>query len=185
MNNFSLVKSYIRVVEMFNAITAQPELWNEITARQTTPGSPHKYTEAIFLRWSEDQSLKAVFNDLTCIDYPAMAKLQAQPLINDILEAVGSYELGRVMIAKLSPGGLITPHADEGLYADSYERFHLPIKSFQGNFFIAGNEAVEMDAGELWWFNHKKTHVVYNGSETDRIHLIVDCVAPNYRKERE
>lgn len=188
-----MIADKLDVSPLLNAIGNHSYLWNQITERQTTAGSPHVDTKCIFLRWAEILTLDAVFNSIHAVDYPAMKELQeARPLIEKIISLVGGVELGRVIITSLKPGGIITPHADEGKYADHYERFHLPLKSEDGNWFFIGKpggekkeyDAIQMRPSELWAFDHKKTHWAVNNSDTQRLHLIVDCVAPLYRKER-
>lgn len=174
---------------LLKAIEAQPDLWNQITARQTTQGSPHVDTRTIFLRWAAAQTLEAVFNDIEAIDYPAMAMLnEAAPLVETAQMLAGASQVGRIIITSLKPGGYIKPHADEGKYADHYERFHLVLQSEPGNLFWLVNNAVPayrlMHAGELWWFNHKCTHWVKNNSKEERIHLIIDMVSDRYKVER-
>lgn len=190
LQNFKRLTTKLPVDGLLDAIERQPELWGEITARQTTPGSPHKYTEAIFLRWCPTKTIEAVFTEIEAVDYPALSKLpEALPIIEFIKDLVGGKELGRVLVVSLQPGGVITPHPDEGDYADHYERFHLSLQSDIGNVFCSGRpdrafEGCHMERGELWWFNHKETHWLFNASTRPRIHLIVDMVAPSYRKER-
>lgn len=191
MENFQRIASGLDVAPLLNAIWGQPDLWKQIVARQLTPGSPHKDTETIFLRWSERLSVEDVFTAIPVCDYPALDKLpEAKSLIFQIMEKVGSKELGRVIITKLKPGGQILPHADEGAYADHYERFHLCLTSNAGAWFTCyldpdRAETVRMNEGELYWFHHKREHTYINCGETDRLHLIVDCVAPLYRRERD
>lgn len=154
------------------------DMWQEITARQDTPGTNHGDTETIFLRWSADQSIGAVFTDLVAVDYPARQRLpMISQLINQIHSVVGG-ELGRVILVKLKPSGMITPHVDEGQYADYYDRFHLPLSTNNEHTLYVEyregcGEFCHMQVGELWWFNHKLKHYAVNG-DTDRIHLIVD-----------
>jgi hypothetical protein len=190
--NFGLIRTGVDVKPVMEALEKKPHLFDQITARQTTPGSPHRDTKAIFLRWCKEQSVHAAFNELEAIDYPALEELpEARPLIAEIMRAAGSKILGRVLIASLSPGGLIDAHADEGAVADHYERFHLPLKSEPGNWFYSQlpnskvREVVHMKPGEIWWFNHKRWHELENASQSPRLHLIVDCVAPKFRRERD
>lgn len=188
---FAQIADGLDVEPLRQSIESQPELWSEITARQSTPGSPHTDTEAIFLRWSRSQTVEAVFTDLDAIDYPSYAKLpEARDLIERTLDRVGARELGRVLVTALRPGGMIRPHVDEGAYADHYERFHVPLDSDEGSTFLVEPKpgmpcGAAMRPGQLWWFNHKLTHLAYNSGKAFRIHLIVDAVAPRYRKERE
>lgn len=186
MINFSKIATGIDVSKIANALRAQPDLFDEITERQSYEGSAHKDTKAIFLRWCKGLSVYAAFTEIPAFNFPAMGKLpEAHELINLVTTAVGAKELGRLLIVSLRPGGVIAPHADEGVYADHYERFHLVLDSDEGNYFHVGDETAEMRTGELWWFNHKECHTVANNSSRERIHMIIDCVAPAYRRERQ
>jgi hypothetical protein len=192
LQNFSLLKTGVDVTPLLAALERKPELFDRITARQTTPGSPHRDTRAIFLLWCESQTIEAAFTDIPAVVYPELTEIpEAIALIQNVLDTVGSKELGRVLIAELAPGGAIEAHADEGLVADYYERFHLPLQSDEGNWFFShlpdssAREVVHMKQGEIWWFNHKRVHELENRSHRPRLHLIVDCVAPAFRRERD
>lgn len=191
MENFERLATGLNVAPLLNAIWGQPDLWSQIVARQLTPGSPHKDTETIFLRWAEKLSLETVFTAIEAVDYPAFERLgQARDLIDGLMAMVGAKDLGRVIITKLKPGGSINLHADEGAYADHYERFHIALTGGEGAWFTCyidqdRAETVRMNDGELWWFHHKREHQVVNAGSSDRIHLIVDCVAPKFRRERD
>lgn len=188
---FMIVESGLDVSPLLEAVKEQPGLWKEITIRQEVDGSPHHDTECIFLRWAKDKSLQSVFTEIPAIDYPALFKLpQARKLIAEVVRKVKGTELGRVLITKLLPNGVIDPHPDEGDYADYYERFHVPLESSDEDCFFVEHtpgqgEFLFMREGDLVWFNHKKKHWAVNNSTKERIHLIVDVVAPDYRVERE
>lgn len=182
---FRRVAQNINVAPLVARLKTRPELWGEITARQEAPGSPHKDTEAIFLRWCEGQDLDSVFNDLEAVDYPAASTLMPEVghAVLALLTMLGeTAELGRVMIVKLKPGGHITPHVDEGRYADYYDRFHVCLEG-ECDFTVAG-KTFTCRPGEGWWFNHKRKHEVRNNSTSDRLHLIVDVAVPAYRALR-
>lgn len=191
MENFEKIRSGIQVDRLLKAIDEKSHLWNQITARQSTPGSPHKDTQSIFLRGPCEQTVHAVFNEIYPKDYPALKEFpEARDLIHCLADDVNARELGRVMIVKLLPGGFITPHCDEGAYADHFERFHIVLASnedcwFQCNHNSDEAEFVRMKAGESWWFNHKREHTFMNNGATDRIHLIVDAMAPRFKRQRD
>lgn len=167
------------------AINSQPELWDEITTRQSYVGSAHKDTQTIFLRWCEGQTVDDAFTQIPAIDCPALQKLpEAQSFFEALKNKIGHVEIGRALIVSLKPGGYITPHIDEGAYADYYERFHFVLYSHKTNLFSCGDDTVEMEMGELWNFNHKNTHWVRNESNMHRVHLIIDAVSKDYRRER-
>lgn len=183
--------SGIDVRPLMKEVNENPALWDEITARQKSPDSSNVDTKSIFVRWSIAMTLEAAFNDVHAVNYPAFEKLPAvSALIDQIGSAANAKRLGRVLLVSLKPGGLVDKHIDEGAYADYYERFHLPLSSEEGNLFYSEwefghGEYVHMRPGELWTLNHKKPHWVINSSDKERVHMIVDLVAPDYRHERE
>lgn len=185
--NFKRIATGIPVNGLLKRIADQPELWGEITSRQEAPGSSHHDTEAIFLRWCKGQTVEDAFYSIPAIDYPAAAKLmpEVSEPFKALLDAIGEYgEIGRVMIVKLKAGGSIDEHVDEGAYAEHYDRFHVVLSSNSGNEFVVDSHAFRSQPGEAWWFNHKKPHYVANRSNADRIHMIVDVVAPKFRAMR-
>jgi len=184
-SNFIRVSAGADVRHLLYSLSRQPEIWNEITARQSFEDSPHKDTECIFLRWASDPNPEAAFTDLVAVDYLALRKLpEFRSAVSQVYSEVQGTKLGRAILVKLKPGGVIIPHADEGAYADHYERFHLVLDSEVSTTFYCDGESVEMRPGEVWWFNHKLEHWVINPTTQSRTHLIVDAVAPKYRRER-
>lgn len=191
MENFKRVARNLEVLPLLNAVKRKDFLWKEITARQDTVGSPHTDTQSIFLRGPLEQTVESIFNDPSAMNYPAMEQLtESHQLIHALADIVNAREIGRIMVVSLAPGGFITPHVDEGKYADHFERFHIILATnpdcwFQCNHDQDSAEFVRMKVGEAWWFNHKREHTFMNEGETPRIHLIADMVAPIYRKERD
>ncbi len=180
----------MEVLPILTSLASNRILWHQVCARQATAGSPHADTQTIFLRWSDNLSIESAFTDLEAIDYPALNAIpEARQLLAIAAKAAGAEVIGRMIIVSLKPGGKISPHADEGPYADFYERFHCVLQSDHGNRFMVGGKTVyetcEMRPGDLWWFNHKRTHWVENNSNRERIHMIMDMVAPHFRVERE
>ena len=88
-----------------------------------------------------------------------------------------AYELGRVLITRIPPGGQILPHRDDaGEYVNMRDiaRYHVVIQGLPGSLYHCGNETVNMRTGQIWWFNAKLDHAVINESADDRIHLLCD-----------
>ena len=177
--NFKKIASCFDVDGALSEIDEHDSLWREITLRQDHPGSSHYDTECIYLRWCRDFTVESVFNDLVPFHMPASVKLKkCNELICQVHDIIGG-DLGRSIVTKLKPGGTISPHKDEGLYAGHYTRFHLPLKTDNLNTMYCenGDETGEhciMGRGDLWWFDHKKTHYVVNSGSQPRIHLIID-----------
>lgn len=151
-------------------------LWDAVTHRQDYPGSAHRDTRAIYLRWAAEWTPACIFDTLSaewCDAASIMAKTMG--LVRSVLAEIEAKELGRAMIVSLRPGGIITPHCDEGAYARHFARYHVPLESASGNTFTVGGETVRMEVGELWTFRHDLEHTVRNDSELERVHLIVDA----------
>lgn len=176
--------------ELLAQISVIPNIWSENTWRQDEAGGMSD-TEAIMLRWAAANSFESVRDSVSCINTVNMDRLSAaKPLLERIVAAVGAIDIGRVFIVKLKPEGRIYPHSDVGIYADTFERFHLCLHAplefeFYSQHPTGPIQMCNMQAGELWWFNHKRVHWAYNGGVTDRISMIFDAVAPKFRKERE
>ena len=182
MKNFYKVTD-VNVKDVMDSLNAHPELWgHRLPIRTAFPNSPQREADDIIFRFNDlsqhvtQDTLPQIFDDIKCVWFPPVLVM---PIINVlslfIMQAVHGEELGRVMITKLPPGGVIHPHVDEGGYADYYDRFHLCLSSGDHNVFQAGDEIITMNPGELYWFNRKAEHSVSNDDDVDRIHLIIDC----------
>lgn len=190
---FKLIAEGLDVGPLLKKLDALPELWTEHTERQHYPGSAHKDTETIYLRWATDKSIAGGFYCLESEDHEeTIRKIGARIfyLMHESLEKIlpgvpqdGELpHVGRVILTKLKPGGVITEHVDEGPYADHFDRFHVVLSGVSR--FTVGGEHFFPEPGALFWFNHKLPHAVANWCTGDRIHLIIDVVAPEYRKLR-
>lgn len=184
MNNFLQIAQGVDTTPLMLAIARRPELWKEDTYLRDYPQGPFKHLESIMLRFpvkgvyeteEEIKNHQSTYDQHESIDYPPYKILtEARPLVTGLMARVEGERLGRVMINKISPGGMIYPHADTPVHAEYYSRFHIVIKSSPGVTFRCGDEQVYMPIGTVWWFNNKKEHEVINNSADDRIHMIVD-----------
>ncbi len=174
-NDGQLIASGLPVAGLLGRI--EPSMWEEITVRQDWPGSPHKQTQSIYLRWCSSWTPSAIFWSTDAVDYPGSERLlpDAEDCVSDICRRVGGSELGRVVLTRMAANADIMPHVDEGRYADIYDRFHLCLRGESA--MLVGNSAFLMKPGELWWINHKRMHSVSNAN-AERIHLIADFVSP-------
>ena len=158
--------------------------WKEDTYLRDYPQGPFGDTESIILRFPDrsvhatEDALKdhiANFDQHENYDQPIFKLLpEARPLIFTLMAFVNGERLGRCMINKLKPGGIIYPHADTPVHAEYWDRFHIVLSSQPGSNFRCGDEVVNMQQGEVWWFNNKIEHEVINNSADDRIHLVID-----------
>lgn len=188
---FKLIAEGLDTGPLLKRILANEHLWAERTERQNYPGSAHKDTETIYLRWAVDESVEGGFYDLRSHDHVETINALApevfplcQTAIEEIVGHTYSYndDIGRVILTRMKPGGVITEHVDEGTYADKYDRFHVCLSG--DSLFCVEGVLEAMTPGQLFWFNHKLPHWVVNREGSDRIHLIIDLVAPEYRAKR-
>lgn len=181
MLNWRIVKG-IRVDRALAEIEAQPDLWKIFTARQEFPGSAHRDTECIVLRGPREFNLETIFDDLDMVN-EASTQSRMPWTVNLIraifLNYLPGYQLGRIMVVKLRPGGHIKKHWDSGAYAAHYERFHLVLTSAAGNFIktwaTRPASFIAPFPGELIKFPHLADHEVWNLSDEPRIHIIIDA----------
>lgn len=178
--NFQQVLRGLDVSGAVMELARQPALWAEFTARQTHPGSAHHDTECIVLRGPRPGD--NVFDSIESRPWPALDLLpECANLVIQLLESQNTADVGRVMVTRLKPGGVIDPHVDEGGYADHFTRFHIPLASCMGNDFTCGDETIAMLPGTAWRFDHKLRHHVHNDSPDWRVHLIVDLALHPWR----
>jgi hypothetical protein len=179
MRNFYLIASGVSVTPLMMDLCRNPQLWNQNTLRTTHPMTPHKEVDDIWLRFNEmppPGEEHRVIDEHESIDYPAFKVLSAaRPLVMSVFNAVAGIRLGRVLITRLHPGGKIEPHIDGGSHAEYYSRHHVVLQSAPGSIFRCGDESVQMETGQVWWFDNSKEHEVVNNSATDRLHLIIDA----------
>ena len=84
-----------------------------------------------------------------------------------------SAQIARVRYVKMPSKSTIGFHIDGGPYYQKHNRFHLVL---QGEYqYTVNEETLEYKEGELWWFDNKKLHKLYNHGNEDRIAMIFDC----------
>ncbi len=181
MKNFYCLTTGIDVSGIMAAIVRQPDLWDQNTLRTEHPGTAHSQVEDIWIRFNDVKlfemggDAKTIVDEHESIWYPAAYALpQIRPFLFGLMRQVEGERLGRVLITKLAPGKVITPHVDGGSHAAYYKRYHLVLQGLPGSNFRSGDEWVGMKTGELWWFNNGIEHEVINNSSDDRVHIIAD-----------
>ena len=110
------------------------------------------------------------------------ASYQDTPTFSECLyfkEIVDSFlcEKEAVRLLSLSPNSYIKEHTDsEGGYEDGFFRIHIPIQTNDKVIFTVNKKPLPMREGECWYANFNRLHFVSNEGETDRIHLVIDCL---------
>lgn len=172
MRNFLLLGQQ-NVMPLLHQLTLHPELWNQNRVRTSHEQSPHSQCDDILLRFQAEGS--QIIDDPECVWYPAYDVLtEASELIFALCRMVKAEQIGRIIISRLPPGKTIPAHEDGGAVATYYTRYQMPLQSFPGCIFECDGEKVQMQGGEVWWFNNKKIHSVTNNSSNDRLSMIVD-----------
>lgn len=80
----------------------------------------------------------------------------------------------RVMLARMAPGGVITPHRDANPAAKWPHKIHVPIQTNDKVTFFIDRVGHQMPEGEAIEVNNMALHAVANEGDTDRIHLIFE-----------
>ena len=184
MKNFRLIASNLDTMPLLLAIQRRPELWKIDTYLRDYPQGPFSNAESIILRFpprsvheTEDalKNHESNFDQHENVDQPVFKLLpEARTIIFNLMSYVAGERLGRVMINKLLPGGVIYPHEDTPVHAEYWDRFHVVLESSPGVMFRCGDEQVGMQTGQIWWFQNAIEHEVVNNSAQDRTHLIID-----------
>lgn len=181
MRNFHKIATNVNTLPLLHAVQRHPELWNVNKFRTSFPNTPHSEVDDIWLRFSDPETCTTIGNvigdDRPIWHSAAEILTQARPLVLDLMRAVDAYDLGRLLVTRLAPGGRILRHADkDGDYVQALDRarYHVVLQGLPGSLYVCGNETVCMQTGEVWWFNAHEEHEVVNNSEDDRIHLLVD-----------
>lgn len=189
MRNFQRLASGVNVTPLMLAINRRPHLWTEDTFLRKYPQGPFGMVDTIFLRFpdklegaSEEEIELYKQNRLPghdqheSIDYPTYALLpEARQIVMNVFAAVAGTRLGRVMINRIAPGGVIYPHPDTPEHCRYYSRFHVVLQSAEGVKFRCGDESTYWETGAVFWFNNALEHEVVNESPLDRIHMIIDA----------
>jgi hypothetical protein len=184
MMNFHKIAQGAPIMPLMIHLARCPELWKEDTYLRDYPQGPFQDMESIMLRFpvkgvyetqQDAENHIRTHDPHESIDYPPFKLLtEARGMVFGLMSLVQGERLGRVMINKLRPGGRIFPHADTPEHAEYWTRFHVVLKSKPGVVFRCGDEQVYMEEGSTWWFRNSIEHEVFNGSDDDRIHMIID-----------
>ena len=172
------------MVPLMSQIARQPDLWKSDTYLRDYPQGPFEDVDTIFLRFppaSVTELERCARDPHECVNMDGMIHLPAaRRLVMALMGTVEGERLGRVMINRIRPGGQIYPHADTPSHAAYYSRYHFVVQAAPGCLFRCGEERVEMQTGECWFFRNDLEHQVINNSAIDRIHLIVDIRTPRF-----
>jgi hypothetical protein len=170
MRNFLRIATGVNVTPLMLAIARRPELWQADTYLRDYPQGPFGEVDSIMLRFPEKRvfeqeaevepykSGEHFYDQHESIDYPAYAMLpEARGLVMSLFAAMAGERLGRVMINRIKPGGVIFPHADTPEHVAYYSRAHIVLQSGPGVRFRCGDEWASWETGAAFWFATPKS----------------------------
>jgi hypothetical protein len=99
--------------------------------------------------------------------------------LNQIYEWLEKEYNGKVVrseLVNMFPNSRIRKHRDRTNMLFLCRRIHIPIKTNNETKFIVNEEIENMAEGYVYEINNSKIHSVYNGSNENRIHLIIDLL---------
>jgi hypothetical protein len=88
-------------------------------------------------------------------------------ILGEPLQVIGAYK--RLFWARLGPGGFIVPHIDA---APFHDRWHIPVEP--AGWFWQDGEQFQPQHMVPFQVQHWLPHAVWNDTDRDRIHLIID-----------
>ena len=109
--NFHKIADGIDVAPLLALLAEHAGLWELDTRRQSHAGSAHGDTDCIILRGPSTTDMAAIPDDLSAaVPTPAWAILapEMRRLLRPLIEKLEAPAIGRVLIARLKPGGVIT-----------------------------------------------------------------------------
>lgn len=121
-------------------------------------------------------SANGEINDRYVGEMKPTAALQRCPYILQTLAKFNTV-VGRSRLMRLASGADVPSHSDGNYTWRNRVRIHIPIITHPDiTFSSIGIIDVHMAAGEAWTFDNWRQHAVYNRSDVDRIHLVIDTV---------
>lgn len=176
MRHFLRLAENIDVLPILHELKVNADLWDQNALRTTHHLSPHNDVSDIWLWFNElKEDVAEAIDDLQTYPYAAWSRLPTlRRLVLDLMHRVDGVQLGRCIVTKLPPGGIIDPHVDQGSPAEFYSRYQIALQSLPGALFKIEDEVVNFKSGEVWWINNRAEHAVLNNSADERIVCIVD-----------
>jgi len=99
-----------------------------------------------------------------------------EPLIGVVAERLGyeRHKTSKVMFSRLRAGMSIPEHVDSNPSSLVPNKVHIPIRTSPAVIFTVDGISYHIPAGRAAELNNLKRHAVYNHSNIDRIHLIIE-----------
>jgi mannose-6-phosphate isomerase-like protein (cupin superfamily) len=137
---------------------------------------------AIPLKSIGGQAENGFISPLETAVYEDTVFLKSSPYLQTVLNTF-KCNLLSVRLLKLAAGAQIHQHKDDGLcFEEGLIRIHIPIITNKGVALYLGDEKMELHEGECWYLNFNLPHRLYNKSNQDRVHLVIDATVNNWVK---
>jgi len=108
--------------------------------------------------------------------------MQLCPYLKQVTDTLQCPKLS-VRLLRLKAGAVVHAHSDRDLYYEEGEaRIHIPVVTNDQVEFYLDEERMYMRQGECWYMNLALMHRLQNNSNTDRVHLVIDCVVNDWMK---
>ena len=96
------------------------------------------------------------------------------------LEDIVEGKVIRSEVINMLPNSRIRTHKDRTNLLYISRRFHIPILTNKLCTFIVEREIFQLESSNIYELNNRKYHSVQNGSNQNRVHLIVDVLPIEY-----
>lgn len=109
------------------------------------------------------------------------------PVLDEIVKPYG-YNNGfypRVMLAKLAPGGMISPHIDGIPPKVGGHKIHLVLKTNPECYFYILPDRYHLEENNAYEINNAAMHSVLNNGNSERIHLIFEYLNIDIQPNRD
>lgn len=118
-----------------------------------------------------------IFPDPTgTMEYKNTSHLEECPYIAGVIDSF-QCDKTAIRLLRLKAGSVIKEHSDYDLsYEDGEVRLHIPITTNPFMEFNLNKQRIVMNEGECWYLNFNLPHSVSNLGDTNRIHLVMDCM---------
>jgi len=185
-------------------IISKKEDWNFLDFGEIKINKIYEEVTRFYSEWLIDTSRQNFFEThrhtfsyemmsmdyMTGIDLPLVCQIKRSLVssesnielqnIYDNLEQLVNGKIIRSEFISMNPKSRIRTHKDRSDILYVARRFHIPIKTNAGVIFITNGETRHLEQGRMYELNNIKYHSVYNNSDQDRIHLIVDVLPKKY-----
>ena len=100
----------------------------------------------------------------------------AHTYFKDVYDTISEdWKIGRVRLVRSMPRRALSWHRDPE------PRIHVPVRTLIGSKMIIEDEVHHMKTGTCWFTDTRFYHSQFNGSEADRIHMVMCVVDKDYK----